>query len=301
MQCQKCNATNPDNYAFCQQCGDPLNKSYQNTLHIVTPGAQEPKIQDNATSADPFLSNQNLSRYWYCPRDHTKMKNVQHKYINNPIFWVSRNNAENSVQNAVGVYKIPQYAVQQTLGLAKAIFDHSTLEDIELVGVQCPICKLGAAAPKIPRVESLDANFGSLLYHETTQQEQLQNIPYYSDNQPLTPNTLLWLVILFFGFIGFIFFIVSLSFNPTTELFNLLIGTIIGLLLLFTAYGLYKINDNFRILALIILGIFGFLMLINFDLIILIFVIFPGYVLGFDRVTVFLFKEQSRRKQMIKN
>ena len=115
----------------------------------------------------------------------------------------------------------------------------------------------------------------------------------------MTPNTLLWLTIAFFGFIGLFFIAVGLTINPFIDWVNTTFIISVGIILVITSYGLNKINENFRILALLLLGFFGFILLASFNIIIFLFVIFPGYVLGFDPVTKFLFKEQLRRKKLL--
>ena len=111
MKCFSCGVENQADVNFCIQCGANLkqNNSGNSRIDYV---ANTIEIKKPLTiPQDNFLSTQNLSNYWYCPRDRTKMIHAQHRYVNNSVFWVSRNNLTTSIQNAVAVYKLPEYAV----------------------------------------------------------------------------------------------------------------------------------------------------------------------------------------------
>ena len=122
------------------------------------------------------------------------------------------------------------------------------------------------------------------------------NLGYDNSNRPLKPSGLLWFVILAYGFMGLTSFYVliapSSSGNSSTSLLTLMIG----ILMLITAFQLMKLNEVFKSIAIGIAFYFGLLQLTGFNAFIFIMVLYTLYVLILDKQSVFLFKEQTRRK-----
>lgn len=114
----------------------------------------------------PPMSDADLSRFWYCPRDNTRLQPKLERIAQNAFFRVSKDNLANSINNAVSLRKIPESAVQTTDLLAKYMFGNlpSDVVEIELVGTECQACQTRYASPKLQRVIELGKGTGRALY-----------------------------------------------------------------------------------------------------------------------------------------
>lgn len=114
----------------------------------------------------PPMSDADLSRFWYCSRDNTRLQPKLERIAQNPFFRVSKDNMGNSIYNAVSLHKIPESAVQTTELLAKYMFGNLPFDvvEIELVGTECPSCQTRYASPKLKRVLDLGKSTGKALY-----------------------------------------------------------------------------------------------------------------------------------------
>ena len=116
-----------------------------------------------------------LSRFWYCPKDKTKMAPIQSRYVPTPIFTITREHVEIGLQNAAAVRKIPQEQVILITEHVKSMLDaQPTVSEMSLIGVTCPTCNTGYAAPRISQVETLGKNIGRALYDQHTAIEMKQ-------------------------------------------------------------------------------------------------------------------------------
>ena len=114
------------------------------------------------TNYEP-MSETDLSRFWYCPDDRTRLQPKTDRIAQNPYFRVTRENISNGVLNAASLRKIDN--VDQGLVVANYMFDNSNFEEIELVGTICHTCQLRFSAPKLVRVLDLPGiNTGRALY-----------------------------------------------------------------------------------------------------------------------------------------
>ena len=114
----------------------------------------------------PPMSDADLSRFWYCSRDNTRLQPKLERIAQNPFFRVSKDNMSNSITNAVSLRKIPESAIQTTELLAKYMFGNLPVDtvEIELVGTECSTCQTRYASPKLIRVLELGKSTGKALY-----------------------------------------------------------------------------------------------------------------------------------------
>lgn len=111
------------------------------------------------------MSSADLSRFWYCTNDKTKLRPKTEKVAHNPYFKVNKINIEISLNNAVAIRKIPSHAIEQAKTLAQYMFDNSELKEVELVGTECAKCQNRYASPKLYKVDELKGvNIGRALY-----------------------------------------------------------------------------------------------------------------------------------------
>lgn len=118
----------------------------------------------------PPMSEADLSRFWYCPRDNSRLQPKLERIAQNPFFRIEKDNMSNSIYNAISLRKIPESASQQTELLAKYMFGNLPLDnmEIDLVGCECPTCQGRYAAPKMIRVLDLGKSTGRALYDKQT-------------------------------------------------------------------------------------------------------------------------------------
>lgn len=114
----------------------------------------------------PPMSDADLSRFWYCSKDNSRLQPKLERIAQNPNFRVSKDNMSNSIFNAVSLRKIPESAVQTTELLAKYMFGNLPVDvaEIELVGTECPMCQERYSSPKLIRVLDLGKGTGKALY-----------------------------------------------------------------------------------------------------------------------------------------
>ncbi len=118
----------------------------------------------------PPMSEADLSRFWYCPKDNSRLQPKLERIAQNAFFRVEKDNMTNSIHNAVSLRKIPESAMQQTELLAKYMFGNlpPDIMEIDLVGCECPACQGRYAAPKMIRVLELGKSTGRALYDKQT-------------------------------------------------------------------------------------------------------------------------------------
>lgn len=118
----------------------------------------------------PPMSDADLSRFWYCPNDNSRLQPKLERIAQNPFFRIEKDKMSNSIYNAVSLRKIPDSAMQQTELLAKYMFGNlpSDVMEIDLVGTECPSCQGRYAAPKMIRVLELGKSTGRALYDSQT-------------------------------------------------------------------------------------------------------------------------------------
>ncbi|MFX0062752.1 MAG: hypothetical protein ACFFC7_11280 [Candidatus Hermodarchaeota archaeon] len=111
------------------------------------------------------LSNEDLSRFWYCPNDKSALEIHQSRTVQSAYFTISRKNIDVGIQNAVALKKIPPEAMDQTRELIEYLFKHDeTSEKAELVGTLCPKCGTAFSAPRLARIEQVGNSIGKTLY-----------------------------------------------------------------------------------------------------------------------------------------
>lgn len=118
----------------------------------------------------PPMSDADLSRFWYCPKDNSRLQPKLERIAQNPFFRIEKDNIENSIHNAISLRKIPESATQYTETLAKYMFSNLPPEvmEIDLVGVECPTCQGRYASPKMIRVLELGKSYGRALFDTQT-------------------------------------------------------------------------------------------------------------------------------------
>ena len=124
------------------------------------------------------MTSEDLSQFWYCPKDKIKLQNYIDRVSKESYFSVSRRHLDIGIQNAVALRKIPPEATSQTMALLDYIFSlDPSIDTVELVGVICPSCGTRYSAPKVGRVEDV-VNTAKVLY-ETTQSLQTKQYGYF--------------------------------------------------------------------------------------------------------------------------
>ena len=114
----------------------------------------------------PPMSEADLSRFWYCPKDNTRLQPKLERIAQNPFFRIQKDTMSNSIYNAISLRKIPESASQYTELLAKYMFGNlpPDVMEIDLVGTECPACQARYASPKMVRVLELGKGTGKALY-----------------------------------------------------------------------------------------------------------------------------------------
>lgn len=112
------------------------------------------------------LSDKDLSRYWYCPKDKVVMQINRTRLAQTPNFSIFKENIEISLHNVVAVKKIPEEAIEETKKIVDYILSHDpNRNQIEFVSVKCPNCGDVRGAPRISKVENIKGiNTGKQLY-----------------------------------------------------------------------------------------------------------------------------------------
>jgi hypothetical protein len=113
------------------------------------------------------LSDGDLSRFWYCPEDSSRLQPKLERVAQNPFFKISRGNISTSMHNAVALRKIPESALSTTEFLINYMFENLSTDivEIDLVGTECPTCQTRFASPKLNRVLDLHGkSTGKALY-----------------------------------------------------------------------------------------------------------------------------------------
>lgn len=111
------------------------------------------------------LSDEALSRFWYCPKDKTSLQLNNNRWSTTPYFTISRDNIKTGISNAIALRKINPESEDQTYELVVHMFNaDGSLEQVELVGVVCAICGSVGSAPKVGKVMNGGVNVGRALY-----------------------------------------------------------------------------------------------------------------------------------------
>ncbi|OLS21431.1 MAG: hypothetical protein HeimC3_35640 [Candidatus Heimdallarchaeota archaeon LC_3] len=115
-----------------------------------------------------------IERLSYCPNDNTKMFNKADRTKQTSEFTITRN-IDVSLQNAVAMKKIIQYAVQTITPIAEEIFNkNSELFDIQMVVLECRQCKfVGATLKRLLQTETAGSAV-EILYQEPEQKVQYE-------------------------------------------------------------------------------------------------------------------------------
>ena len=112
-----------------------------------------------------IMSAKDLSRFWYCSDDKTRLRTKTERTAHNPVFKIIKNKFETSFNNAVAIRKIPAEAKDSVEEISNYIFKNSDLEEIELASTECPNCHKRYASPKLNKIVELPGvNIGRALY-----------------------------------------------------------------------------------------------------------------------------------------
>lgn len=101
------------------------------------------------------LSNENLSRYWFCPDDKTPLQINYTRVSRTPYFQISRDFLDVSINNAVAMKKMDKSNIPQAKEIADLFFSNEDFSEIELVSVYCSVCKKKYLAPKIAKIANI--------------------------------------------------------------------------------------------------------------------------------------------------
>ncbi len=114
----------------------------------------------------PPMSDADLSRFWYCPNDNSRLQPKLERIAQNAFFRIEKDNMANSIYNAVSLRKIPESATQYTELLAKYMLANLPAEvnEVDLVGTECPTCLGRYASPKMVKVLELGKGTGKALF-----------------------------------------------------------------------------------------------------------------------------------------
>ena len=118
----------------------------------------------------PPMSEADLSRFWYCPKDNSRLQPKLERIAQNAFFRIEKDNMANSIYNAVSLRKIPESAIKYTELLAKYMFGNlpPDVMEIDLVGTECPMCQGRYASPKMIKVLELGKSTGRALFDNQT-------------------------------------------------------------------------------------------------------------------------------------
>ena len=114
----------------------------------------------------PPMSDADLSRFWYCSKDNSRLQPKLERIAQNAFFRIEKDNMGNSIYNAVSLHKIPESVTQYTELLSKYMFDNlpADVMEIDLVGTECPTCQGRYSSPKMVRVLDLGKGTGRALF-----------------------------------------------------------------------------------------------------------------------------------------